>query len=81
MSQKRALITAVDVYMGAAIKTRFESLGIEVVTGSSELITEAEIVRLVEDAGRIDILVANLDSERCNHRVAPIIPLAGGWVT
>ena len=60
MKQKTALITAIDVYMGASIASKFESLGINVISGTSKLIGEAEINELVSNAGDIDILVANL---------------------
>lgn len=60
MARKRALITNVDIYMGAAIKTRFEALGIEVETGEAPLCTQEQAERLVAGAGEIDILVANL---------------------
>lgn len=60
MSQRTALVTCVDRYMGIAVKEKFESLGIKVVTGGSPMLTEGECEALVESAGDIDILVANL---------------------
>lgn len=60
MTQRSALITCVDRYMGEAIKKKFESLDIKVVSGSSPMESEADCEALVESAGEIDILVANL---------------------
>lgn len=60
MSNRTALITCVDKYMGEAIRQKFESLGIHVITGPSPMTTEAEVNELVSTAGKIDILIANL---------------------
>jgi NAD(P)-dependent dehydrogenase (short-subunit alcohol dehydrogenase family) len=57
---RTALITCVDRYMGRAIQTRFEALGLEVVANDDPVATPRDCERLVADAGRIDILVANL---------------------
>lgn len=58
--KRTALITCVDRYMGIAIREKFESLGIDVVTGNSPMTTEVEVNELVSHAGHIDILIANL---------------------
>jgi 2-keto-3-deoxy-L-fuconate dehydrogenase len=60
MTNRTALITCVDKYMGEAIKQKFESLNIHVITGASPMTSEAEVNELVSNAGAIDILVANL---------------------
>ena len=60
MSQRTALITCVDRYMGQAIKEKFETLDINIVTGGSPMQKEADCEALVESAGDVDILVANL---------------------
>ena len=60
MSQRTALITCVERYMGTAIKDKFEALGIKVITGSYPMHTQADCEALVNSAGDIDILVANL---------------------
>ena len=60
MTNRTALITCVDKYMGEAIKQKFESLNIDVSTGASPMTSEAEVNELVSNAGAIDILVANL---------------------
>lgn len=57
---RRALITCVERYMGVAVKEKFESLGIEVVSGDYPMTSQADVEALVADAGPIDILVANL---------------------
>jgi len=46
--------------MGPAISEKFEEIGINVIAGPSDLHSEAQINKLVADAGHIDILVANL---------------------
>jgi len=61
MNENRtALITCVDKYMGKAIKEKFESLGISIVSDNGALTTEAEANTLITNSGKIDILVANL---------------------
>lgn len=60
MTQKTALITCVERYMGEAVRTKFESLGTNVIVGSHPMTTQAECEALIADAGKIDILVANL---------------------
>ena len=60
MANRNALITNIDLYMGAAIKKKFESLGINVITGTSPLKTEARVNELISSCEEIDILVANL---------------------
>lgn len=59
-STRTALITCVERYMGSAIRTKFESQGIKVVTGSYPMTSQADCEALIESAGEIDILVANL---------------------
>ncbi|MDB3898099.1 SDR family oxidoreductase [Gammaproteobacteria bacterium] len=53
-------MTCIDSYMGPAISEKFEEIGINVIAGPSDLHSEAQINKLVADAGHIDILVANL---------------------
>ncbi len=60
MSARTALISCVDRYMGPAIKEKFEELGITVVGGDSPMRSEVEVKDLVDRAGEIHILVANL---------------------
>ena len=60
MTERTALITCVERYMGAAIKEKFEALGINVVSGSYPMTSQADCEDLIKSAGQIDILVANL---------------------
>lgn len=60
MTQRTALITCVQKYMGEAIRDRFEADGLRVVTGDYPMTTQEECEALVASAGEIDILVANL---------------------
>lgn len=60
MTKKAALITCADRYMGPAIKTKFEALGMTVVAGGNAMRSQADCEALVDRAGPIDILVANL---------------------
>lgn len=63
MSQRNALITNVDQYMGAAIAAKFNSLGINVISGQSPLLSQQQaedLVATVDNLGGVDILIANL---------------------
>lgn len=60
MTQRTALITCADQYMGPGIRTKFESMDIKVIAGPSPMTTQADVEALVAAAGEIDILVANL---------------------
>ena len=60
MTERTALITCVDRYMGRAIQAKFEAIGITVVTGDYPMTTERDCEDLVAAAGQVDILVANL---------------------
>ena len=60
MTNRTALITCVDRYMGRAVQTKFEALGITVVTSDGPLTSERACTDLIAAAGEIDILVANL---------------------
>lgn len=60
MTKRTALVTCAERYMGPAIARRFEELGIDVIRGGEPMKSQAECEALIADAGRIDILVANL---------------------
>ena len=60
MTKRTALISCVDRYMGRAVQTKFEALGITVVTTDGPLTSERACTDLIAAAGEIDILVANL---------------------
>jgi 2-keto-3-deoxy-L-fuconate dehydrogenase len=59
METRTALITCVDRYMGGAIKTKFEALGIKVIGSNYPLESQDAIEKLVSEAGKLDIIVAN----------------------
>ena len=60
MTKRTALITCVERYMGLAIQKKFESQGINVVSGGYPMTTQEECEQLLNSVGQIDILVANL---------------------
>ncbi|MDP6415091.1 MAG: SDR family oxidoreductase [Gammaproteobacteria bacterium] len=60
MTTRTALISCVGRYMGPAIKEKFESLGITVVSGGYPMTTQTDCEELVSAAGQVDILIANL---------------------
>jgi 2-keto-3-deoxy-L-fuconate dehydrogenase len=60
MTQRTALITCADRYMGPAIRKKFEALGFKVITGDYPMTSQQGCEALVSSAGDIDILVANL---------------------
>ena len=58
----RVLVTRAHTYMGPALVERFGLAGAEVVADERELTDPGSAAALVADAGRVDVLVANLDS-------------------
>ena len=54
------MITCVDRYIGRAVQTKFEALGITVVNSDGPLTSEHACTDFIAAAGEIDILVANL---------------------
>ncbi|HAJ75065.1 MAG TPA: short-chain dehydrogenase, partial [Gammaproteobacteria bacterium] len=60
MTTRTALISCAGRYMGPAIKEKFESLGITVVSGDYPMTTQTDCEELVSAAGQVDILIANL---------------------
>ena len=60
MTQRTALITCADRYMGPAIRKKFEALGFKVITGDYPMTSQQDCEALVSSAGDIDVLVANL---------------------
>lgn len=60
MTTRTALVTCTERYMGSAIKRKFESIGISVIAGEYPMTTQSDCEDLVNSAGQIDILVANL---------------------
>ena len=60
MTTRHALITCADTYMGPAIRKKFQALGYQVTAGPSPMRMKEEIDVLIEGAGEIDVLIANL---------------------
>lgn len=60
LSSKRVLITQATEFMGPVLCEVFAEQGAEVVASSEELVDPGAAARVVRDAGRIDVLVANL---------------------
>lgn len=57
---KRVLITQADDFMGPATVAMFEAEGAQVVADRSDLTDPEAVDRIVAEAGRIDVLIANL---------------------
>lgn len=60
LKDKRVLITQVSTFMGPAIHEVFESEGAQVVADDRDLTPRDAASNLIREAGRIDVLVANL---------------------
>lgn len=60
LAGRRVLLTHADRFMGPALRECFAALGAEVIADDSPLIAPEAPARLVERAGRIDVLVAHL---------------------
>lgn len=60
LKNKRILVTQADAFMGPALCEVLAEHGAEVVTNSESLRDPAAAERIVADAGRIDVLLANL---------------------
>ena len=62
LSGKRILVTQATRYMGPATVELFQEEGGTVVTDDTDLVDARACEQLVADAGRIDVLIANLAS-------------------
>lgn len=60
MAGKRVLVTQADDYMGPATVELFREQGAEVIADYRDLTRAGAVEKLVEETGRIDILMANL---------------------
>jgi 2-keto-3-deoxy-L-fuconate dehydrogenase len=60
LNGKRVVVTCADIYMGPAVSERFRELGAEVLTSESSLLDQVNVDSLLEEAGEVDILIANL---------------------
>lgn len=72
LADKRILITSASSYMGPAIAELFAAEGADLITDDSPLMGPDDASELIERAGDIDILIANLDTPASNARVAAI---------
>lgn len=77
---KRVLVTQADDYMGPATVDLFTAEGADVVADMTDLTVEGACDRVVADAGRIDILIANLASENFSGTAVLDLPDAD-WHT
>ncbi|MDA0243294.1 MAG: SDR family oxidoreductase [Chloroflexi bacterium] len=57
---KRVLITQSDEFMGPALCKTFTEQGATVIANNSNLTMPGAVAQMIEDAGEIDVLVANL---------------------
>lgn len=69
---KRILITSASTYMGPAIAELFTAEGADVIADQGDLIGPDEPGALIETAGDINVLVANLDVPASNAKVVAI---------
>lgn len=60
LQNKRVLVTQASAYMGPAICELFRAEGAEVIADESDLTASGACDNVVQQAGRLDVLVANL---------------------
>jgi 2-keto-3-deoxy-L-fuconate dehydrogenase len=60
LTGKRVLLTQADAFMGPALRDVFAEAGAEVLANACDLVEPGEAEAVVSDAGRIDVLLANL---------------------
>jgi len=60
LSGKRILITHADRFMGPVLCETIKGSGAEVIASNDDLTSSSEVVQVVESAGQIDCLIANL---------------------
>lgn len=66
---KRVLITQADDYMGPATAKLFNSEGATVICSDSDLTVPGACEALIQEAGRVDVLIANLASDNFSGRL------------
>ena len=64
LAGKRVVVTQADAFMGPMITKVFREEGAEVIADSRDLRPADAAQKLIDSAGRVDVLVAN----RCEHR-------------
>lgn len=72
LTGKRVLLTQADAYMGPAVQALFEREGAQVTADISDLRQESAIDALLQRAGAVDVLVANLAHPPCPASVERI---------
>jgi len=72
LAGKRVVVTSCESFMGPPIVELFEAEGAEVVADSSDLVGTDEPAELIERAGEVDVLIANLDVAAYGARVRDI---------
>jgi len=72
LATKRILITSASTYMGPAIERLFTAEGADVLADEGALLGPEEPSELLDNAGEIDVLVANLDVPASNAKVVAI---------
>ncbi len=60
LQSKRILVTQADTFMGPALCATLEKAGAQVIANTDALDSAAAVERVVNDAGEIDVLLANL---------------------
>ena len=71
---KRVLITQTDAYMGEPIARVFKEMGAEVIESTSDLSEPDAAAEVVEEAGHIDVLIANLAEKEWWNALVQDIP-------
>ena len=66
---KRVVITQADDYMGPATAELFAAEGAEIISDTRDLTKPGACEALIEEAGRVDVLIANLASDNYSGTV------------
>ncbi len=61
---KRAVITQIDAFMGKDLVTLFQEEGADVIADRRDLREQNAVESLIGEAGRVDVLIANLAAEQ-----------------
>jgi 2-keto-3-deoxy-L-fuconate dehydrogenase len=69
---RRAVVTRAHAYMGPAVVERFGRAGAEVVADERDLVEPGAAEDLIDSAGRVDVLMANLDTPASPMRATTI---------
>jgi NAD(P)-dependent dehydrogenase (short-subunit alcohol dehydrogenase family) len=78
LAGKRVFLTQADDYMGPATQALFESEGAHVIADTSDLTAPDRCQTAIEEAGHIDVLIANLAS--ANYSGTAAVDLGdGAW--